>query len=309
VFYCVSDSRYFLGAVAMLNSLRLIGHSEPVYVLDCGLTGSQRSLLSPHVTLVPGPEDTPPWLLKTIAPLRYPADVMVLIDADVIVTRRLTPLLAEAVRGKVVAFENRSDRFFAEWGELFDEGTPRPRQYVSSSLVCLSGALGLEILHLMASLRDRVDFSRTMWRDNVPDYPYLFADQDLLNAILAARVDGPRVVEVEDRLEAVVPYTGLSLTDEDALRCSYDDGTEPYVVHHFMPIKPWLEPTIPGVYSRLLARLLRGRNLELRVPDSELPAHLRPGLVAAARSWRRGGLGARLRAARARRGRGEGTGG
>ena len=25
-FYCVADERYFLGAVAMINSLRLVGH-------------------------------------------------------------------------------------------------------------------------------------------------------------------------------------------------------------------------------------------------------------------------------------------
>ena len=36
-FYCVADERYFLGAVGMLNSLRLLGHAEPIYVLDCGV--------------------------------------------------------------------------------------------------------------------------------------------------------------------------------------------------------------------------------------------------------------------------------
>ena len=29
-FYCVADERYFLGLVGMLNSLRLLGHREPV---------------------------------------------------------------------------------------------------------------------------------------------------------------------------------------------------------------------------------------------------------------------------------------
>ena len=87
-----------------------------------------------------------------------------------------------------------------------------------------------------------------------------------------------------------MPFTGLTLVDEDTLRCAYEDGTEPYAVHHFMPAKPWLEPTIPGVYSRLLSRLLRGRDVAIQVPRSELPAHLRPGLVGAAKSWRHGGL-------------------
>src|SRR6266571_6317155 len=92
-FYCVTDSRYFLGAVGMVNSLRLLGHREPVYVLDCGLTAHQRELLTPHITLVAAPSDAPPWLLKTVAPLRHPADVMVLIDADIVVTRPLSELI------------------------------------------------------------------------------------------------------------------------------------------------------------------------------------------------------------------------
>ena len=299
-FYCVCDERYFLGAVAMINSLRVVGHTEPVFALDCGLTGSQRELLAPEATLVPAPRDAPPWLLKAVAPCRHPATTMVLIDADIIVTRNLAPLIEAAAGGSVVAFENRSDRFFPEWGDLLELGTARRRQYVSSSLVCLGGALGSEVVRLMDGLRDRVDFSRSWWRDNVPDYPFLFADQDVLNAILATRVDPDRVIELDERLEAVMPYTGLTVVDERQLRCVYEDGAEPFVVHHFLPVKPWLEPAIPGVYSRLLARLLRGADVAIRVGDRRLPPHLRPGLIGVARSWRRGGLAARFRALRDR---------
>ena len=41
-FYCVADSRYFPGAVGLVNSLRLVGHREPILVLDTGLTDAQR---------------------------------------------------------------------------------------------------------------------------------------------------------------------------------------------------------------------------------------------------------------------------
>src|SRR4051812_49061180 len=64
VFYCVADARYFLGLVALLNSLRLHGHPEPVYVLDRGLTGSQREHLAPHVELVEANDDVHPILSK-----------------------------------------------------------------------------------------------------------------------------------------------------------------------------------------------------------------------------------------------------
>ena len=57
-FFCVSSSRYFLGAVALVNSLRLLGHTEPVYVLDYGLSEAERELLAPECTLVATPGDT-----------------------------------------------------------------------------------------------------------------------------------------------------------------------------------------------------------------------------------------------------------
>ena len=92
-FYCVADSRYFPGAVGLVNSLRLVGHREPILVLDTGLTDAQRALLEPQAEIVPSPSDAPPWLLKTVAPLSRPAAVMVLLDADLVVTRPLTDLI------------------------------------------------------------------------------------------------------------------------------------------------------------------------------------------------------------------------
>ncbi len=186
-FYCVADSRYFLGAVGMLNSLRLVGHDEPIFVLDCGLTDGQRSMLAPHATVVPAQNDSPAWLLKASAPLSHPADAIVLIDTDLIVTRPLTALIQNEGGAEVVAFRNKSDRFFSVWGELLGLGEPRPRPYVSSSLVFLQGSS--EVLSLMDRLRSRVDFQRTYWRENDPGYPFLLGDQDLLNAILATRLD------------------------------------------------------------------------------------------------------------------------
>ncbi len=56
-FYCVSSAEYFLGAVAMINSLRLNGHREPIYLLDAGLSDDQRALLAAEVTIVKAPEE------------------------------------------------------------------------------------------------------------------------------------------------------------------------------------------------------------------------------------------------------------
>jgi hypothetical protein len=92
----------------------------------------------------------------------------------------------------------------------------------------------------------------------------------------------------------------LRLINEATLRCAFEDGTEPYALHHYLPAKPWLRPTIPGVYTQLLLRLLHGPDVAIRVPEDELPPHLRPGIVAATRRWYRGYFTARLSAVRDR---------
>ena len=281
-FYCVADARYFLGAVGLVNSLRLVGHDEPIHLLDCGLTERQRELLAPEVVLVDAPGEAPPWLLKTIAPLRHPAEVVVLIDTDMVATRSLARLIDRAREDRVVAFKDRQDRFVSQWGELLGLGTAERRDYVSSGLVALGGEVGPVVLGLLDSSRDRVDFERTFWRRGERDYPFLYADQDVLNAILATRVPADRVVALENRLAPNPPYRGLRVADAETLRCAYRDGTEPYVVHQYVR-KPWLEATYDGVYSRLLRRLLGGGDVAIRVPADDVPARLRAGAAARAR--------------------------
>jgi hypothetical protein len=279
-FYCVSDRRYFLGAVGLINSLRLLGHTQPIYLLDCGLTEPQRELLKDHVTLVRDQSGTPPWLLKTIAPLAHPAEVMVLIDADMIVTRPLDELIETAGEGKLVAAINDRDRFRPDWGELLGLGPVRRGPYLSSGLVVVERELGTEVLELMDRLQDRVDFDRTFWRDNVSDYAFLYGDQDVLNAILASElVASERVEALAHRFAPTPPFGRLRVVDRRTLRCRYRDGVEPYVVHHFTT-KPWLEPTHHGVYSRLLQRALIGPGVEVSVSPQELPLRLRTGPLA-----------------------------
>jgi hypothetical protein len=325
VFYCISSDVYFLGAVGLVNSLRVVGHTEPIYLLDCGLTSSQRALLDPHVTLVSPPEDLEPFMLKTVAPAKAPADVMVLIDADMIITRPLTELLERAAGGAVIAFEQPLDRSIPDWGRLLGLGETRRQQYLSSALVALGGSTGREVIALMEQLKSRVDFRLTVFGTNLPqhpylgrasifegraDYPFYYADQDLLNAILSTAVAPERVAPIPDRMAATPPFRDLVSVDERSLRCSYSDGVAPYALHHY-GTKPWIEPTHHGVYSRLLRRLLVGDDVEIKVPETELPLRLRRGPLALAerkrinakeRLWWHVGqpLTARIRAVRER---------
>jgi len=278
-FYTVADDRYFLGAVGLVNSLRLIGHDEPVYILDCGLTAKQRDLLAPGgVEFVDGPRDTPGNLLKTIAPRSHPAEGVVLIDADIIVTRPLGELVERGSSGEVIAFGTDMDRFEPAWGEL-GMGAASPRAYLCSALVFCGGERGAEIVRLMDERRDRVDWERTYWRANDEDYPLVHADQDLFNAVLTTSVEPELITELEGRLMAFPPFTGLRVTNDRSLRCEYGDGAEPYVLHHWNA-KPWLQPSHHGPYSRLLRRLLLGSDVPVRVPEEMIPLRLRSGPLA-----------------------------
>jgi hypothetical protein len=278
-FYCVADARYFLGAVGMINSLRIVGHAEPVVLLDCGLTAEQRDLLAPHATLVDAPVDSPPTLLKTIAPGERPAQTMVLIDTDMIVTRSLGTLVDEAARGRLVAFRNDMDRHVTEWGEVLGLGHLPRRPYIAFALVCMDRGIGEPVLGRVAELQERIDIGRTMWGRDEPGYPLRYADQDVLNAVVAACVDGELVTAHDARLTPVPPFAGVELRDVANLRCAYADGTEPFALHHFI-VKPWLERTHHGIYSRLLHRCLVGPDLPIRVPAEMLPLRFRRGPLA-----------------------------
>jgi hypothetical protein len=288
-FYCVSNEPYFLGVVAMVNSLRLLGHSEPIFVLDCGLGAAQRELLSEAAAVLPAPDASPPVLLKTYAPLRHPAEVMVLIDADIIVTRSLHGLIDRASEGRVMAVDDGQDRFFSQWGELTG-GTARRGPYVSSCLTLLGGGVGREVLETMHAVQDRIEIEQTPYARSLPDFvsyaethdqnPYYFADQDILNAVLATEVDPGRLEVLERRAVAIFPFAGLRMIARDGLRCAYDDGTEPYAVHHLLLSKPWLVGNIETVYSRLLRRLVSGDGLAVRVLERWMPRWLRRGALA-----------------------------
>lgn len=288
-FYCVSSAEYFLGAAAMINSLRLVGHREPIFVMDCGMTLAQRQSIAPEATIVSAPRGREPYSLKAVLPLAHPAEVMVHIDTDMIVSRSLAPLLARASEGRVVAFENNSDRFVAQWGPLLDLGPLEHRPYLCSGLIALGRTPGDRVLALLEERQQRVDLARTYFGAHDPSYPLLYADQDVLNAILcSAEVRADQAVALEYRLAPMVPFAGLEVVDARSLRCAYADGTEPFLVHHSLSPKPWQRAAGDGVYSSLLRRLLDAPDLAVQVPRGEIPLRLRDGRLAAAarrRTW------------------------
>lgn len=280
-FFCVSGRDFFPGAVALVNSLRLVGHTEPVTLLDCGLDDAQRELIAGEVDVVAAPDGSPPSLQKLVAPLASTADVIVILDADIIVIRHLGELIQRAAAGTLVGFENETDRYFErEWGTALGSGALRRGPYLSSSALIMAARTAREILPVVADLQRSLDQGQTWLSGGERSDPFFFADQDLINAVALDRLPAERVSAVPTRLAPVPPFDGLRLRDPATLRCEYSDGERPYMLHHYSR-KPWLVRTRANVYSRLLTRTLLAPDVAVRVDPATLPQRLRRGVAGA----------------------------
>src|SRR6185437_3649499 len=187
--YTVSDRRYFLGTVALLNSLRLLGHTDPVFLVDAGLSDEQRDIISGHVTLIPAPEAVPALFLKVLGPLSHPADVAVLLDADVIVVRPLHDLIDAARSGRMVAFINNEpnhDRFFTDWGQTLALGPLQRRPYLANGQLWIPHSLSERVLQPCWDVQHKVDIRRTWVGTGTLLDPFYFAEMDVFNAVVAA---------------------------------------------------------------------------------------------------------------------------
>ncbi len=280
-FYTLADSSYILGLVGLINSLRLVGHREPVFVLDCGLTEPQRRLIAAEATVVPLAKPIFPPLAKALAPLLHPVPEMLLLDSDVIVTRALTPLFEEAGGDRVVGFADPvSPRFDRRWSELLGLPDQQSHPYVNCGLLAL-GEEALPLLEEFEQLRPQLDPATSYFEGGSPADPFYYADQDLLNALFGARLRPGQLIVHDQRLAPQPPFAGL----EPAARgfgCAYADGTEPFHLHYTHTRKPWLAPTRTSVYTQLLSRLLVGPDLPLEPPLAWVPLRLREGKAAAA---------------------------
>jgi hypothetical protein len=281
-FYSVCDSRHFPGAVALLNSLRLAGHDEPIFLVDAGLTAEQRSLIAEHVTLIPAPEDVPIFRLTPFGPSKHPARVAILLDADIIVVRPLTHLIDIARDGRLVGFVNNEpnhDRFFPEWSTTLGLEPLRRQPYLNAGQFVIPASLSRRLLEAWTNGLAKVDPQRTWLEKGGLSEPFYFGDQDVINAILVAYLEADEITMLEHRLAPHPPFDALGLVDRDRRLCRYPDGVRPFLLHHVLA-KPWLKATRLNVYSSLLPRLLLAPDVALRLEPEQLPLRLREGWLA-----------------------------
>jgi hypothetical protein len=97
----MGSAPYFLGVVALLNSMRLTGNGMPLLVLDTGMEPWQRAVLEPHCTVLPARAGVAPYLQKPAAALAAGPDITLFLDSDIIVTGSLAPMVEAAAAGQV----------------------------------------------------------------------------------------------------------------------------------------------------------------------------------------------------------------
>jgi hypothetical protein len=285
----VADAGYFLGAVAMLNSLRLTGNEGELVVIDRGLTPAQRASLGQHARILElSPEDRAKhaYFQRQLV-YRYGLDgVLVFVDSDMLVTASLAPIVEQAANGKIVVYPNHPSgwhRFFPEWAEVFELEAPLRRQrYANAGLVAFSTEHWPSFLQRWERACTHIDPARIF--DGNWHQPFWAGDQDALNALLMSEVPAEAVAE-GDQAETLLFDSVNDGTIEDArtLRLTLR-GVPIRFIHYGLSPKAWQRQGWRRIreddtYARLLPRVLFADDVALRLEPAGAPPWIRPGLV------------------------------
>jgi hypothetical protein len=291
--YTLADHRYFVGLVALLNSLRLTGNRQELVVLDCGLEERQRALVSAHATVVRLPADAArrhvlakPYVHRLAAP----SELVVWIDSDVIVTGSIDGIVAGAARGSIGVFPvdwpEQRGRCRPEWPELFSLTAPlRSQTYVNAGFCAVSTSHWPTLLQRWSELCARIPDGVT-FHGEIDSNPLWAGDQDALNALLMSEIP-ERAVHLLPEPGAVFPpdMERVEIVDLERLACSID-GAPVTMLHYSWVPKPWvprawrrMDRPLQDAYARLLPRVIFGDDVPLALEPHDVPAWLRAGAV------------------------------
>lgn len=310
----VTDAAYFLGTVALVNSLRLTGNAGPVVVVDAGLSAPQRERLSAACDVRPargmGDDVIPLYLKPSVAELGLDG-LVVLLDSDMIVTGRLEPLCGPAEGGRLCAFaDSDAGRRFDEWRPALGIEAPlREQAYVNTGFLAFRIDRWARTMARWQRLCDEGHDLRPAipWGADAPELivsePFLWGDQDILNAILMSETPADSIHVLPPELVGVPHWPhyakGAKLVDRRTLRVT-ENGTPLAVLHYWDHPKPWLPAARSqlafAAYVESMARLLAADDVAIRLPSSAVPEWLRSGLVGQlSRRWQRRSIASRVR--------------
>jgi len=277
-FFTMCDARYFCGAVALVNSLRIVGHRDPITVLDLGLTSEQRSILDRECDLVEIDRDPGehPFTFQAYPAVLDGRGIGVIVDSDVIVTQRLDALVATAKDGTIAAFGDRIDRCEEAWSALFGLDAPLVPglRYLNTGVVAFDAAAHRPFMTRWWQLCRDMHFEPGRSATD----PLAYADQDAFNALLMSDDVGLRGPDPASAM--VIGAANLAetrVTDLDRLVCDHD-GRPVAALHSVSSPKPWTRDARLSMrrnaYVTCLRRCLSGPGLALSLDDTQLPSWL-----------------------------------
>lgn len=291
--YTLADARFYIGVVALLNSLRLTGHNYPFVVLDCGLEPAQRACLRRHAVVIELPEDV---AARKVLAKPYVDQVhegkgaVVWIDSDVIVTGSLASLVASAEQGFVCAYPVEREfraRRFDDWTDIYGLAMrPRHQVYINAGVLAFSPSLQPRLLQRWGQACERTP-PGSVWRDG-PDEHTWAGDQDALNAVLMTEIPA-QALRVMPESEVAFPpdIERVRVVDEQTLACTLD-GRPVRILHYTWVPKPWaplawrrMEHPLRDAYVKLLPRLLFSRDVLCMIEPGDVPFWVRPGALGA----------------------------
>jgi hypothetical protein len=290
-FFTQADSRFFVAAVAMLESLERSGNRGRAYVLDVGLSIGERERLAALADILTLPTEADglhPMQMKATADLFWSSGIVVLLDSDMIVTAPLDDMVEQARAGRIAVHPDHDitkGRQFPEWQTTFELAAPlRPQAYVN----CVPMAISL----------DRWSSFFRRWRDaclRVPadwptqgfNGPFGLPAQDAMNAVLMSEIPEEAIwVGAAERTVHADGLPHVEIVDPSTLDCRYR-GARPVVLHYGLNPKAWERSGWRRIraadsYVRLLRHLLFERDAPIAIRSSEVPVWLRPRVGPAA---------------------------
>jgi hypothetical protein len=285
-FFTIADAGYYPGLVALVNSLRLHGHTDPISVLDVGLTEAQRSEISAECDLVLLPPGAPqnPWLLHPLVCQLRLARTTVYIDCDIIVTSPLDQLLATARRGAICAFADyQEDRWVAAWKNIFGLSDPPRRQpYVNAGFIAFSTDHFPLLLERWSECCKRIAHTTGSAGEFDLASPTALASQDALNALLMSEVGAETLAVQHSRYVAQGAWelAKTRVIDRRLLECRRD-GVPATLLHYWGQPKPWEAAAGPDLrrtaYLCCLRRLLNGDDVAVQTAQPRV-RWLAPGM-------------------------------
>ena len=280
-YYTVSNHRYFLGTVALLNSLRVSGNPDPLVVLDAGLLPEERSALESHANVVSMPEDRGnPVLLKPYPYVLGAEGIIVVIDSDIIVTSSLASVTALAAEGKICLCPAWVDaartRWFEEWESALQLRAPLRREdWLHDGFVVFDTRHWPDLLERWWEVCGLVPSEEIF----AASTPFNAGDADAINALLMSEIPREAVSELAHGDEV---YAGDVTIDNIRTLEASVGGRPARFIHVPDRPKPWERAGWSrrgaDVYLTLMRRLFFDPDVPLRPDPAHVPLWLRPGM-------------------------------